>query len=95
MMTARAWPLGERSGWRENRHDHLRGLAHALTRPSSACRYLPTTIKGLCRPPEWLTYADISEHTGRSGARERGDLGALTRLVKKTFGENRWPFEAP
>ena len=45
MMAARAWPLGKRSGWRENRHDHLKGRARALTRPSPACRYLPVMIK--------------------------------------------------
>ena len=41
MMAARAWPLGKRSGWRENRHDHPKGRARALTRPSPACRHLP------------------------------------------------------
>ena len=52
MMAARAWPLGKRSGWRENRHDHLRGRARTLTRPSPACRYLPEVIK-LTLPTPW------------------------------------------
>ena len=30
----------ERSGWRENRHDHPKGRARTLTRPSPACRQL-------------------------------------------------------
>jgi hypothetical protein len=47
------------------------------------------------RPGEWVTYPEISEYTGRSRAELRADLGALTRLVKKTFGKNSWPFEAP
>lgn len=47
------------------------------------------------RPGDWVTYPEISEYTGRSRAQLRADLGALTRLVKKTFGKNSWPFEAP
>jgi hypothetical protein len=31
----------KRYGWRENRHDHLKGRARTLTRPSPACRHLP------------------------------------------------------
>jgi hypothetical protein len=45
MMAARAWPLGKRSGWRENRHDHLKGHARTLGRTSPACRYQPAAIK--------------------------------------------------
>jgi hypothetical protein len=47
------------------------------------------------RPGEWVTYADISEYTGRSRAQLRGSLGALTRLIRKRFGTYSAPFEAP
>jgi hypothetical protein len=47
------------------------------------------------RPGEWITYADISEYTGKSRAQLRASLGALTRLIKKRLGKNNWPFEAP
>jgi hypothetical protein len=47
------------------------------------------------RPGEWVTYLEIGEYTGRTRAESRADLGALTRLVRKRFGKNSWPFEAP
>jgi hypothetical protein len=47
------------------------------------------------RPGEWLTYAEIVEYTGKSRAQLRASLGALTRLVRKRFGKNSAPFEAP
>jgi hypothetical protein len=36
------------------------------------------------RAGEWVTRTEICEYTGRSRAELNGDLGALTRLVKKT-----------
>jgi hypothetical protein len=46
------------------------------------------------RPGDWVTYTEVCEYTGRSRAELRADGGALTRLVKKTFGKNNWPFES-
>ena len=54
----------EQSGWRENRHDHPKGRARALTRPSPACRCLPTAVKRLCRHPALSTEA--KHHDGPS-----------------------------
>jgi hypothetical protein len=47
------------------------------------------------RPGEWVTYPEVCEYTGRSRAGIRGDLGELTRLVRKIFGKSSRPFEAP
>jgi hypothetical protein len=47
------------------------------------------------RPGEWVMYSEISEYTGKSRAQVRAGLGALTRLVRKRFGKNSGPFEAP
>ena len=46
------------------------------------------------RAGEWVTRTEICKCTGRSRAELNADLGALTRLVKKTFGKNSWPFES-
>ena len=47
------------------------------------------------RPGEWVMYSEISEYTGRSRAQLRAGLGVLTKLVRKRFGKNSAPFEAP
>lgn len=46
-------------------------------------------------PGEWVTYADISEYTGKSRAQVRGYLRRLTRLIGERLCKERWPFEAP
>jgi hypothetical protein len=45
------------------------------------------------RPDECVGVSEICEYTGRSRAELNADLAGLTRLVKKTFGKNSWPFE--
>lgn len=45
------------------------------------------------RPGEWVSYADICAHTGRTRPQFRADLAGLTRLVKKRLGKISWPFE--
>jgi hypothetical protein len=40
-------------------------------------------------------YSEISEYTGRSRAQLRAGIGVLTKLVRKRFGKNSAPFEAP
>ena len=44
------------------------------------------------RPGDWVTYTEVCGMEGR--AEIRADGGALTRLVRKTFGKNNWPFES-
>lgn len=45
------------------------------------------------RPGECVGVSEICEYTGRSRTQLNADLAGLTRLVKKTFGKNSWPFE--
>ena len=45
------------------------------------------------RPGECVSYKEICEYTGRSRPVLIASLGGLTRLVKKRFGKNSWPFD--
>jgi hypothetical protein len=52
-------------------------------------------VLDLCarRPGECVSYKQICEYTGRSRPGLIASLGGLTRLVKKRFGKNSWPFD--
>lgn len=53
-------------------------------------------VLDLCarRPGEWVSYTEACDYTGQSRPRLHAGLGGLTRLVKRQFGKNSWPFEA-
>jgi hypothetical protein len=42
---------------------------------------------------EWWSFPQLLEATGRSRAELNGDLGGLTRYVRRAFGKNKWPME--
>ena len=52
-------------------------------------------VLDLCarRPGECVSYKEICEYTARSRPVLIASLGGLTRLVKKRFGKNSWPFD--
>lgn len=58
----------------------------------------PTILASLdlcgSRPGEWIALRDVESYAERTAAQARGDLAALTMLVKKQFARSNWPFEA-
>jgi hypothetical protein len=46
------------------------------------------------QPGEWVSYTEVCEFTGRSRPQLLAGLSGLSRLMKKRFGKNSWPFEA-
>jgi hypothetical protein len=48
------------------------------------------------RAGEWVSYKDVYTATDRMEGQARGDLAGFTRLIKKTFPQNKeglWPVE--
>jgi hypothetical protein len=44
-------------------------------------------------PGAWIGLRDIETRAGRNRNQARGDLAALTRMVKHRFNRSNWPFE--
>lgn len=42
-------------------------------------------------PKKRVTFQEVYEHSGRTFAQARADLAGFTRLVRKSFGRERWP----